>query len=178
MFDFHLFPFTDFNKISLEWIIDCLKALRGGAENQILAKKSDEEFDFEWIDNTGGAGGTSNYNDLTNKPSINNVLLAGNKTSAQLGLTPAAIGAYVKPSGGIPKSDLDSAVQTSLGKADTALQSAPVTSVNGKTGAVGLSATDVGAIATPVSPSSGQFLSWNGSAWIAASLPLYNGGVG
>ena len=39
--------------------------------------------------------------------------------------TPADIGAgtYSKPSGGIPASDLASAVQTSLGKADTALQS-------------------------------------------------------
>lgn len=34
-----------------------------------------------------------------------------------------ANGKYSKPSGGIPKSDLASAVQTSLGKADTALQS-------------------------------------------------------
>lgn len=32
-------------------------------------------------------------------------------------------GTYSKPSGGIPKSDLASAVQTSLGKADTAIQS-------------------------------------------------------
>lgn len=32
-------------------------------------------------------------------------------------------GKYTKPSGGIPKTDLASAVQTSLGKADTALQS-------------------------------------------------------
>ena len=31
-------------------------------------------------------------------------------------------GTYSKPSGGIPKTDLDSAVQTSLGKADTAVQ--------------------------------------------------------
>lgn len=31
-------------------------------------------------------------------------------------------GTYSKPSGGIPKTDLASAVQTSLGKADTALQ--------------------------------------------------------
>lgn len=54
-------------------------------------------------------------------------------------------GTYSKPSGGIPKSDLASAVQTSLGKADTALQAAPVTSVNGKTGAVLLTAADVGA---------------------------------
>jgi hypothetical protein len=34
---------------------------------------------------------------------------------------------YSKPSGGIPKSDLASAVQTSLGKADTALQSSDIT---------------------------------------------------
>ena len=50
--------------------------------------------------------------------------------------TASDLGAYVIPSGGIPKSDLASAVQTSLGKADTALQTAPVTSVNGATGAV------------------------------------------
>lgn len=37
----------------------------------------------------------------------------------------AAKGTYTKPSNGIPKSDLASAVQTSLGKADTALQSVP-----------------------------------------------------
>ena len=49
-----------------------------------------------------------------------------------------AKGTYSKPSGGIPKTDLASAVQTSLGKADTALQSAPVTSVNGQTGEVNL----------------------------------------
>lgn len=56
-----------------------------------------------------------------------------------------AIGAkYAKPSDGIPKTDLASGVQTSLGKADTALQSAPVTSVAGKTGAVSLAKGDVG----------------------------------
>ncbi len=63
----------------------------------------------------------------------------------------ADIGAYTKPSGGIPATDLAAAVQTSLGKADTALQSAPVTSINGQTGAVTLSipstASDVGAVA-------------------------------
>lgn len=34
-----------------------------------------------------------------------------------------------------------------------------------------------GKISAPESPTTGQFLSWNGSAWVAASLPLYNGGV-
>lgn len=37
--------------------------------------------------------------------------------------TPSDIGAYAKPDSGIPKSDLASDVQASLGKADTALQS-------------------------------------------------------
>lgn len=32
-------------------------------------------------------------------------------------------------------------------------------------------------ITAPASPASGQYLSWNGSAWVAASLPVYNGGV-
>lgn len=57
-------------------------------------------------------------------------------------------GTYSKPAGGIPKTDLSDSVQASLGKADTALQTAPVTSVNGKTGAVSLVAGDVGAISS------------------------------
>ena len=36
---------------------------------------------------------------------------------------------------------------------------------------------DIGAIAAPAGPTNGQYLCWNGSAWVAASLPLYNGGV-
>ena len=35
----------------------------------------------------GGEGGTSNYNDLTNKPSINNVPLVGNLKTIDLKLT-------------------------------------------------------------------------------------------
>ena len=61
--------------------------------------------------------------------------------------TPAQVNAkYTKPSNGIPKSDLASSVQTSLGKADTALQEAPVTSVNGRLGSITLNAEDVGAL--------------------------------
>lgn len=37
-----------------------------------------------------GGGGTSNYNDLINKPSINNVTLQGNKTASQLGFANVA----------------------------------------------------------------------------------------
>lgn len=40
------------------------------------------------IDIQGGSG-TGNYNDLNNKPQINNVILQGNKTLSQLGIQPA-----------------------------------------------------------------------------------------
>ena len=39
-----------------------------------------------------GGGGTSNYNDLTNKPSINGVTLSGNKTTSALGIDKTAVG--------------------------------------------------------------------------------------
>lgn len=39
----------------------------------------------------GGEGGTSNYNDLTNKPSINNVPLVGNLKTVNLKLTDATL---------------------------------------------------------------------------------------
>ena len=44
----------------------------------------------EIIRSSGGSGGagTNNYNDLTNKPQINNVTLKGNKSFEDLGLKP------------------------------------------------------------------------------------------
>lgn len=39
----------------------------------------------------GGEGGTSNYNDLTNKPSINNVPLVGKLNTVNLKLTDATL---------------------------------------------------------------------------------------
>lgn len=59
-------------------------------------------------------------------------------------VTNQGYGTYSKPQQGIPKTDLENSVQTSLSKADSALQAAPVTSVNSKTGAVSLTASDVG----------------------------------
>lgn len=106
-------------------------------------------------------GGTSDYDALTNKPAINGVTLEGDKTASELGLaTPSDVAAkYTKPSGGIPKADLASSVQTSLNKADTALQTAPVISVNGQTGAVNISAANVGAVAANQgSENAGKFL--------------------
>ena len=45
---------------------------------------------------SGGGSGTINYNDLDNKPKINNVTLEGNKTSSELGLTGDKDFVYIK----------------------------------------------------------------------------------
>ena len=146
-----MFPGTNLQDLNLDWILRKFAALRGGTTGQYLYKKSNNDFDFGWKTG-GGGGGSSDYLDLDNKPSINNVELIGNKTATDLGLAAASdipavpvqsvngqtgdvnltaadvgAGTYSKPSGGIPKSDLASAVRTSLGKADSALQAVPST---------------------------------------------------
>ena len=50
-----------------------------GEEALVLAKKYTDE-------HGGGGGGTSNYNDLSNKPVINNVILSGSKSLSDLGI--------------------------------------------------------------------------------------------
>lgn len=68
-----------------------------------------------------------------------------NSTSL-LGSGNVSVGTYSKPSGGIPKTDLASAVQTSLGKADTALQSYTETDpVFTASAAAGIATTDISA---------------------------------
>ena len=81
----------------------------------------------QFVESLGIDAGTTNYADLANKPAVNGVTLTGDKTAAALGLATAAQGAtadtaYQKPQAGIPASDMAQEVQTSLGKADTALQ--------------------------------------------------------
>ena len=63
---------------------------------------------------------SGSYNDLTDKPTIPDAVTEG--TVSGWGFTKNT-GTYSKPTGGIPKTDLAPAVQTSLGKADSALQS-------------------------------------------------------
>ena len=45
--------------------------------------------DGTWATVSGGGGGTTNYNSLSNKPRVNNVTLQGNKTLSDLGIQPA-----------------------------------------------------------------------------------------
>lgn len=86
----------------------------------------------------------------------------GKTGAVTLNAADVGAGTYSKPIGGIPKTDLASDVQTSLGKADTALQSAPVTSVNGQTGAVTVSVPSASsatpqALGTAAAGTSGDF---------------------
>ena len=71
-----------------------------------------------------GSSFSGSYNDLTDKPTIPDAVTEG--TVSGWGFTKNT-GTYSKPTGGIPKADLASAVQTSLGKADSALQTVPST---------------------------------------------------
>ena len=60
----------------------------GGTTGQVLKKKSNNDYDTEWVNESGGgSGGTSDYTDLNNKPKINNVELSGNKSLSDLGIT-------------------------------------------------------------------------------------------
>ena len=71
-----------------------------------------------------GPSFSGSYNDLTDKPTIPDAVTEA--TVSGWGFTKNT-GTYSKPTGGIPKTDLASAVQTSLGKADSALQTVPST---------------------------------------------------
>lgn len=81
-------------------------------EHQDISGKADS-------DSLATVATSGSYNDLTNKPTIPSAVTES--TVSGWGFTKNT-GTYSKPSGGIPASDLASAVQTSLGKADTALQ--------------------------------------------------------
>jgi hypothetical protein len=68
-----------------------IESITGGHRVTITDKDHPQGQSFDVMDGQGG-GGTSDYSDLTNKPSINNVTLSGNKTAADLGLaTPSDI---------------------------------------------------------------------------------------
>lgn len=71
-----------------------------GLESEDISMSVDGEcnvemsLDNDYVFEVNVAGGTcpTNYNDLTDKPSINNVILSGNKTGAELGLVDAVEG--------------------------------------------------------------------------------------
>ena len=68
---------------------------------------------------------------ITDSTTIGRAILTA--TDAATARTALGAGTYTKPGGGIPASDLASAVQTSLGKADTALQTVASTNITDAT---------------------------------------------
>ena len=126
----------------------------------------------KWYSQSGGGGGTHNYEELANKPSINNVTLVGDKSLSDLGV-PTKTSELTNDSGFITSvpvtsvnsktgavvldaSDVGALSDSTVIPTKTSeltndsgfLTSVPVTSVNNKTGAVSLSASDVGALAS------------------------------
>ena len=96
-----------------------------------LADKQDTISDLENIRSGAGKGATalqavpSTYRTATAQDVIDNGL--SDRVGAIEGKEADWNGKYSKPTGGIPKTDLAPAVQTSLSKADSALQSVPST---------------------------------------------------
>lgn len=84
---FDRFPWSDEHQLNLDWILTIIKKLQGGTTDQVLSKKSNRPLDFGWKTIQGGGGGTTDYNELGNKPSINGVTLMGNKTTEDLNIT-------------------------------------------------------------------------------------------
>ena len=104
--------------------------------------------------NLGVGSGTTNYNDLDNKPQINSVTLQGNKTASELGLVGTSdipvtsvngeTGAVV-----LDGTEIEFSTGVSLNEKIIAVEQEipviayPVTSVNGETGAVVLDGTEI-----------------------------------
>lgn len=78
----------------------------GGTSGQVLAKNSNTDYDLKWVNQSGG-GGSSDYDDLTDKPSINSVTLSGNKTTSDLKLDQIFWATY----GTTSASDIETAYQ-------------------------------------------------------------------
>lgn len=81
------------DKDGLSYFWGKIKALLNGKQNTLVSGTNIKTVNNNSllgsgnITISGGSGGTSDYDDLTNKPSINNVTLTGNKTTSDLGIS-------------------------------------------------------------------------------------------
>lgn len=104
-----------------------LDTIRSGAAKGATAVQPEDISEFITIEDVAEVAKTGNYNDLVNTPTIPSAVTES--TVSGWGFTKNT-GTYSKPSGGIPKSDLASDVQTSLGNADNAVQKGMVGTLN------------------------------------------------
>ena len=123
---------TALQSIPSEYVTQTELTAKGYATTSQLNGKQDTISDLATIRSGAGKGATAvqpsslasvatsgSYNDLSNKPTIPSAVTES--TVSGWGFTKNS-GTYSKPSTGIPKTDLASAVQTSLNNADTAYQ--------------------------------------------------------
>ena len=88
---------------------------------------------------------------------------------------------YVKPSGGIPAADLAAGVIPTVPSAYASNPAALGTASPGSSTSWARgdhihpkpTPADLGAIPAPASPANGAFLVWNGSAWVAQTLAVW-----
>lgn len=175
---FTKYPGTDYSQITLDVFMQKLQ--------QIEKTVTDLVARVIRLENQGGGGGTTDYDDLTDKPQINGNTLQGNKTASQLGLaTPADIITDYDDLTDKPKlnnktiegdhNDSYYEIQHEIDISTSSPGDVPVLNLDGDFEAKTLTAGDVGAVPAPLNPSANQYIMWNGSAWVASALPLYDG---
>lgn len=136
----------------------------GGSSGQILAKKSAENYDTHWIDppsGSGTGGGVADsvaWDNVTGKPDT--YPPASHTHPGYLGKNETAANAA--------QLNGKSADQYAL---KSELPNVPVQSVNGKTGAVSLSASDVGALSATAQAADSAKL--GGKTWAERMLEIY-----
>lgn len=128
-----------FGKIA-KWLAD-LKAVAFSGSYTDLTDKPDIPASAEDVGAVGTTGDGSNVTAAFTKATSRTNIATGEKLSVIFGKIAKWLGdlGTMAFKSSVAKSDLTDAVQASLDKADTALQSAPVTSVNGQTGEVTVS---------------------------------------
>lgn len=171
---FEMYPGTDFSQINLDMLTRWTQHLM-----KEITKLSARVHELE----NHPPGGTSDYDDLTDKPQINSVTLEGNKTASQLGLVapediPTVITDYddltdkPKLNNKIIEGDQQDSYYGLQHEIDISTSNEgdiPVLQDSGDFKAITIDADYVGAIPAPASPSDGDVLTYdsNDDEWIA-----------
>lgn len=139
--------------------INDIDAIRQGAAKGSTAVQPGDvvgivtEEGFVTADDLAAVASSGSYNDLQDKPTIPSAInIAGNNYAPSAGgiidLNP--VGLYRKPSGGIPKEDLSSEVQTSLRNAEAYKGTVTGVKINGTTKSPSNGVVDLGNIPTSI----------------------------
>ena len=150
----------------------------GGTTGQVLAKKSNTNYDVEWVNQSGGGGSVDSVNGQTGT-----VVLDASDVGALPDTYTAPVTSVNSKTGAVTLSASDvgalpsttTYVSSFNGNTGAVTYTAPVTSVNGQTGAVTVTDTNT----TYTISISGNVITLTPSTGTAQSitLPVYNGGV-